>query len=1120
MFKLVKESFYKENFDYSMDSYKGVDYSKIAVILPGQGSLDLQVIASEMRQIAACGEYIKKADLWCEAVGLAKLSGAQSIQFKNISEEFLYKNLFLFTLNVALYEHVKRSGRDVQYMTSHSFGECASLVCSGLVSFEDGLQIVKWREEASPEPGVLGTLIAISGQLEDVEPCLQIKNVSLANVNSKNQIVLAVSVEALAEVKNLLKKNKMPAVELKAVARPYHSSLMQDAGDKLKNYILQSQIAVYPVANAFLSSVNQQVYSSGDVVTKEQVAQLMADQLTHPVYFDQQIQKLEKLGIHSYLELGFSEIYVGFVGNILNKDEISTQSMRWLSRKTEDRMGNRVWSYDVQNSPLLGVLRKYINKVTGYDVLDIQIHDQFQEDLRIDSIKKAEIVFKTLEELNLSIDESLRLAQLRSVGDIVDFLEGLKAKPIKSKVKHKVEFHIHNPKWNALPKVDSKFVKERPFAALDLFAENFVNTMVNHFTMADVDFCFLKLSRAFANTQEKYEFINQIKQVFTHLNGMNIVIGLGLVAPQTCKADFLELNAFLKSIAKEYKIKYRSCLHSKDLDFRCFLGHIFSNPFVVDYCFQNDEWYAKSFVKSEVSQVAPKAYNKSKSVLVIGGHRGLGFELLKKGIFAKETEIVLVGRTDAQDKKLQNNLQKVLKKYQSVRYYAGDARDVKFLEKVLVDHKVDLVINSAGLEFSRLLIEKSPQEIEMEFGTKAGIWEAVSTLQDKHACKVINFSSVAAEFGNAGQTVYAMASAYQARDKRQLNIFWPPLERVGMTENLGILMKLKESGLGLMPLSQAASLFKKLLAMDAQGDCLFVTSADLFLYDIELSIDMSLFKALGYLIDPKSATFVKMFSGETDRYVMDHVIEKMPVIPASYELAALTIQGSGYFKNIPDLLNFNIKNIMLLVDSNELKGFTHFDFKKDGNLKATVFTQMEHFGAELTSQRANVEESRQVEHFNVELNCKQFYSPECVDFGPKMQVIESAYFNNDNQRIIGFANPENFYLTGSSIMDIWMSSFEVGFQVMALKGIMLGKGLCIPLSLDSIQITRVPKGKIKFQVDLHEIHKDNDLFPMKGTVRAYDELNRLCFKMNNIVMSKIRHFEKIPFDAIKKEFNA
>ena len=123
---------------------------------------------------------------------------------------------------------------------------------------------------------------------------------------------------------------------------------------------------------------------------------LVTEQLTKPVYFTRQIEQIAQCQIHSFLELGLSGIYCDFIKNITAKIPdyyFSIQSLSILFNSVEEKSKSpSSFRYNLDKSPIFKVLTKYISHITGYDLIEIGIEDQFQEDLRIDSIKKAEII--------------------------------------------------------------------------------------------------------------------------------------------------------------------------------------------------------------------------------------------------------------------------------------------------------------------------------------------------------------------------------------------------------------------------------------------------------------------------------------------------------------------------------------------------------------------------------------------------------------------------------------------------------------------------------------------------------------------------------------------------------
>ena len=77
----------------------------------------------------------------------------------------------------------------------------------------------------------------------------------------------------------------------------------------------------------------------------------------------------------------------------------------------------------IKQSKFLNVVNKVISKLTGYKIENIDIKDKFQEDLGIDSIKKADIIFSILEETGTETNNQFNTNDFQSVFDFTSFLE-------------------------------------------------------------------------------------------------------------------------------------------------------------------------------------------------------------------------------------------------------------------------------------------------------------------------------------------------------------------------------------------------------------------------------------------------------------------------------------------------------------------------------------------------------------------------------------------------------------------------------------------------------------------------------------------------------------------------
>ena len=139
----------------------------------------------------------------------------------------------LLTASVALWD-LWPSAQKIGMMAGHSLGEYSALVCSGAMSFADGVALVRKRGELmqAAVPNGQGTMAAVLG-LDDeaiAQCCEQVAGeVSAANYNAPGQVVIAGETDAVhAAIEACKAAGAKRAVPLD-VSGPFHSRLMQRA---------------------------------------------------------------------------------------------------------------------------------------------------------------------------------------------------------------------------------------------------------------------------------------------------------------------------------------------------------------------------------------------------------------------------------------------------------------------------------------------------------------------------------------------------------------------------------------------------------------------------------------------------------------------------------------------------------------------------------------------------------------------------------------------------------------------------------------------------------------------------------------------------------------------------
>jgi [acyl-carrier-protein] S-malonyltransferase len=212
---------------------------KIGVVFPGQGS-----------QYVGMGK--KLYDRFDEvkelfAAGNKALGFSISELILDGPEEELRKTYntqpALVLVSHAVWRLLQNETKLSPYLVSgHSLGEYTALLASGYFTFEDALKITRKRgllmEESCPKGkgGMVALIGANMGKIQPVlnEICHDEYVAVPANMNSAEQVVLSGDIGALKEAVEKLKGIAYKKAVFLNVSGPFHSPLMKEAAEKLK----------------------------------------------------------------------------------------------------------------------------------------------------------------------------------------------------------------------------------------------------------------------------------------------------------------------------------------------------------------------------------------------------------------------------------------------------------------------------------------------------------------------------------------------------------------------------------------------------------------------------------------------------------------------------------------------------------------------------------------------------------------------------------------------------------------------------------------------------------------------------------------------------------------------
>ena len=286
----------------------------LALLCPGQGAQHVGMGRDFYEGFGVARRVFDQAD---QHLGFA----LRRLCFEGPQEQLNATNnaqVAIYVTSVAIYETLLELGKvptPPQYVAGLSLGEYTALHIAGVLSFLDGLTLVKARgqlmqaaAEAAPS-----TMLALLGADEPAanEICQEASVAGVivpANFNTPGQIVLSGGVEACRKAAQIAEARGFKSVPL-PVAGAFHSPFMQAAAEQMERVLARTRLS--PARIPVISNVTAQPHGEAD-----SIRQLLMQQVIAPVRWYQSIEFLRSAGVDNWLEVGPGRSLTGMMKKI------------------------------------------------------------------------------------------------------------------------------------------------------------------------------------------------------------------------------------------------------------------------------------------------------------------------------------------------------------------------------------------------------------------------------------------------------------------------------------------------------------------------------------------------------------------------------------------------------------------------------------------------------------------------------------------------------------------------------------------------------------------------------------------------------------------------------------
>lgn len=281
---------------------------KIGFLFPGQGS-QITGMGKDIYEKYEVAKDVYDQVKKVTGIDVADITFNQPTEILNQTK---YTQICILTMSLAILKILEQHEIKADASAGLSLGEYSALIYGNILSFKDGVSIVKNRGTYMQEmlPNGEWSMAAIMGLDEKAveEACAKVTKgfVRPVNFNTIGQIVASGDKSGIEKLQKIALESGAKKVRLLNTAGPFHTEKLEKASEALRNDL--EKIKFKKASSKVFKNIDGTEYTESD-----DIPDILAKHIISPVKFTSVLKSMYDDGIDTFVEIGPGKTLSGFV---------------------------------------------------------------------------------------------------------------------------------------------------------------------------------------------------------------------------------------------------------------------------------------------------------------------------------------------------------------------------------------------------------------------------------------------------------------------------------------------------------------------------------------------------------------------------------------------------------------------------------------------------------------------------------------------------------------------------------------------------------------------------------------------------------------------------------------